>query len=268
MPAPRKNTLNEDAIPVVRIDVMDIHNISEAQCVGYVISSSRSGRGGWLVTPNADIARQTHADRTIRTLIERADLRVADGMPLIWASRLKGTPLQGRVCGSDLVWSIAAQAAAHGLSLFLLGGGRPDTAWKAAGRLKAHNPGLNIAGTWYPPFGFEGSPTEMADLRAALRAANPDIVYVALGFPKAEKLIDELRGDFPGTWWLGIGISLSFIGGEVHRAPRWLQRLGLEWIHRLAQEPGRLAKRYLWHDIPYVARLLGSALLSRLASRR
>lgn len=260
---PEIDALSPRPLETVRIAGIDLHDVDGAECVNHVMIEASSGRGGWIVTPNADIARQANRDPMIAQLVARATMRVADGMPLVWASRIVGTPLRERVCGSDLVWSLSERAAQQNLSVFLLGGGQEDTASKAAAVLKERYPNLRIAGTWFPPFGFEINPMQKEAMRLALRKAAPDIVYVALGFPKAERLIDELREVLPNAWWIGVGISLSFICEEVPRAPVWMQKVGLEWLHRLTQEPGRLAKRYLWHDLPFVARLLASCLLSR-----
>ncbi len=243
---------------------LDLRDINEAALVDHLAEAANRQQGGWIVTANADIARQCRQQPTLKAMVAKADLIVADGMPLIWAARICGRPLPERVCGSDLVWSIAERASQDGLSLFLLGGGEPDTARRAASVLQARHPSLAIAGTHYPPFGFESDATEMARLRDALTQAAPDIVYVALGFPKAERLIHALRSEYPGIWWIGVGISLSFMAGDVARAPPWMQRIGFEWLHRMVQEPGRLVKRYLWHDIPFVLWLLAWALRERL----
>ncbi len=105
----------------------------------------------------------------------------------------------------------------------------------------------------------------MDRIRAMLAAAAPDVVYVGLGFPKQERLIEQLRPLLPHAWFLGIGISFSFVAGEVKRAPRWMQRLGLEWTHRMVQEPGRLLKRYLIHGIPFAIRLMAGAFCARFS---
>lgn len=255
-------------ISTTEIPELDIAEIDEAGLIDALARASQNGKGGWIVTANADITRQCRQNRELLRIVKNADLIVADGMPLIWASRILGRPLPGRVCGSDLVWSIGERAARDTLSIFLLGGGEPETANRAAARLQARFPGLEISGTHYPPFGFESNPEEMAKIRAALDEARPDVVYVALGFPKAEKLIYQLKADYPQAWWIGVGISLSFIAGEVARAPGWMQATGLEWLHRLLQEPGRLVKRYLWHDIPFVVWLLGWATRERFRRAR
>jgi N-acetylglucosaminyldiphosphoundecaprenol N-acetyl-beta-D-mannosaminyltransferase len=100
-------------------------------------------------------------------------------------------------------------------------------------------------------------------VREELASLRPHLVLVALGSPKQEQVIAALRPHLPATWLVGVGISLSFVAGEVRRAPVWLQRLGLEWIHRLAQEPSRLARRYLLEDLPFALRLFPAALLHR-----
>jgi N-acetylglucosaminyldiphosphoundecaprenol N-acetyl-beta-D-mannosaminyltransferase len=248
----------------VEIAGLSISRFGQVQLVDHIAESLRARTGGWIVTANADISRLCVKQPKLSDVVHGADIIVADGMPLIWASRIIGHRLEERVCGSDLVWSIAERASRDGFSIFLLGGGKPDTAARAAEELRQRFPGLKIAGTHFPPFGFESDPSEMAKIRHLLEETRPGVVYVALGFPKAEILINHLRGQFPETWWIGVGISLSFIAGELPRAPRWMQTIGLEWLHRLAQEPGRLVKRYLWHDIPYVLGLLLSSANQRL----
>jgi N-acetylglucosaminyldiphosphoundecaprenol N-acetyl-beta-D-mannosaminyltransferase len=183
-------------------------------------------------------------------------------MPLVWASRVQGTPLPERVAGSELVWSLTAEAALRGRSVFLLGGA-PGACEQAEARLRSLYPGARLAGHWSPPVGFEHDEREIAAIRERIRAASPDIVYVALGFPKQERLIAYLRPEFPATWFLGVGYSLSFIAGHARRAPAWMMRFGLEWMHRLVQEPGRLAKRYLMHGLPFALVLFASAVRGR-----
>jgi N-acetylglucosaminyldiphosphoundecaprenol N-acetyl-beta-D-mannosaminyltransferase len=180
-------------------------------------------------------------------------------MPLIWASRLQGTPLPERVSGSHIIWSIPRAAAERGRSVFLLGGA-PGAADACAQVLRSRFPALVITGTYCPPFGFENSDAEMAKIREAVAASPADIVFVALSFPKGERLIERIRAAAPRAWWIGVGISFSFVAGDVKKAPRWLQVAGLEWMHRLVQEPRRLARRYLVDGLPFAARLLtGSA---------
>ena len=236
--------------------------LTEAEAIERIMDALAAGRGGWVITPNVDHLRQFRESPDIAALFEAADLVVADGMPLIWASRLAGTPLPARVPGSDLVWSLSAEAALRQRSVFLLGGA-PGVGERASAALRSNYPRLRIAGVHSPPYGFEDDPAELDSIRVALRDSKPDLVYVALGFPRQEALIRSLRTELPSTWFIGVGISLSFLAGDVRRAPDWLQRIGLEWAHRLSVEPWRLARRYLIHDLPVAVRLAGHSLMAR-----
>lgn len=234
-------------------------NVTEAQLVSHILSESASGRGGWVITPNLDILRQGVQQPAICNLLLRADVLVADGMPLIWATRLQRTPLPERVSGSHVIWSIPQAAAERGASIFLLGG-KEGAAEACAKVLVARYPKLNITGMHCPPFGFEKNESEIAKARAAVEAHPADIIFVALSFPKGENLIERIRDVAPNSWWIGVGISFSFVAGDVKKAPRWMQIAGLEWAHRLVQEPKRLFRRYVIDGIPFAARLLvGSA---------
>ena len=214
------------------------------------------------MTSNLDILRQIRWDPKVRHACGGASMIVADGFPLILASRLKGDPLPERVAGSNLIRSLSEGAAREGKSVFLLGGA-PGAAEAAARVLVERTPALRIAGTHCPPLGFERDEREVSVIIDRLRSASPDIVYVALGSPKTEFLIDRLRHQVPGVWWMGVGISFSFLAGQVRRAPRWMQRGGLEWVHRLSQEPRRLMRRYLLQGIPFALALLSWALYRR-----
>jgi N-acetylglucosaminyldiphosphoundecaprenol N-acetyl-beta-D-mannosaminyltransferase len=244
---------------------MRLHAVTGEKCIRYLLDELDAGRGGWIATPNVDHLRRVGRDPSFAALCARADLAVPDGMPLVWASRLQGTPLPERVAGSDLVWRLSAAAAERGRSVFLLGGA-PGTAEGAANVLRVHYPGLRVAGTHCPSPGFEGDEQAVALLVDALRVAGPDIVYVALGTPKGEWLIERHRETLPRSWWVPVGISFSFVTGAVRRAPRWMQRAGLEWLHRLAQEPRRLVRRYIVDDMPFALALLGGAALGRAAT--
>jgi len=253
-------------LPIVELNNVKLHAVGEQQVISYILDQMNAGRGGVVVTPNLDHLRRYCRDLSFGALIAEADLVVADGMPLVWASRLQGTPLPERVPGSNLISSLSAAAGAQGRSVFLLGGD-VGTAEGAARTLKQKYPGVRIAGTHFPPFGFQNSPKEMGAIIQVLSEARPDIVYVALGSPKQEKLIARLRPILPGAWWIGVGNSFSFLAGHVKRAPIWMQRIGMEWLHRLMQEPRRLFKRYLIVGVPFAASLLGRSALHGIPNR-
>ena len=232
-----------------------------------VLGRLDEGRGGWIVTANLDIVRQCLTDPSIAALVGSADVVVADGMPLVWASKLARRPLPERVTGSDLIWSLTGRAANGGRSVYLLGG-RPASAEGAAGNLARRYPRLRVAGWGCPPLGFERSPTELDSIERQMVEAAPDIAYIGLGFPKQERLIARLRTALPRTWFIGVGVSIDFTAGAVKRAPRWMRPAGLEWLFRMYQEPRKLATRYLIHDVPVAFKLLGQALAVRSGRRR
>jgi N-acetylglucosaminyldiphosphoundecaprenol N-acetyl-beta-D-mannosaminyltransferase len=241
-----------------------LHAVSETQVIEHVTGAWREGAGGWIVTLNLQHLHRCEHDEAYRRLVQEADLLVADGAPLVWASRLQRTPLPQRVAGSDLIGSLSRAAASCGRSVFLLGGAA-GAAEGAARALTDIDPGLHIAGTLVPH--FEEAPDEatLEEIGGVLREAAPDLVFVALGSPKQERLIRALRTQLPAAWWIGVGISFSFLSGDVRRAPRWMRRLGLEWAHRLAQEPRRLGRRYLIEGIPFGIRLMIGSIMSRMS---
>lgn len=258
-----RRTHGRFGVDVVELEGLTFLDIAHAGFVELVVSECRAGRGGWVITPNTDIMRQAHEDPDVHELVASADALVADGMPLIWASRVQNTPLLGgRICGSDLIFSIPAAAARAGLSLYLLGGAG-DTGERTAEELVRRHPTLRIAGTHSPPFGFEKRPAEIEEMRAKVAEAAPDIVFVALSFPKGERLIRQLRDVRPQAWWIGVGAAFDFVAGAIERAPQWMQRTGVEWIFRMVQDPKRLVRRYLVHDLPYAGVLFGQAVRRR-----
>ncbi len=258
LPVPRR---------IVRLLGLPIDPVTPDQAINRIIDGVAEGRGGVVATPNLDILRQYVEDPEVRELYEHADLSLADGMPVVWACRVQGTPVPGRVAGSDLTISLSAAAADNGASIYLLGGS-PGVAEDAANTLRSWYPDIDIRGHHCPPFGFEHDELEMARVEAELARTQPDIVYLALSFPKTLQIAVRLSERFPQTWFLGIGISLSFISGDVRRAPKWVRTAGLEWAHRLVQEPRRLARRYLVDGLPFAGKVMLKAARVRRAARR
>jgi N-acetylglucosaminyldiphosphoundecaprenol N-acetyl-beta-D-mannosaminyltransferase len=249
--------------PVSEVGGVSFTRVTDQETIRIILDELDAGRGGWLISMNLDGLRVFRKSPEAQQLCSPVSFLVADGMPLIWAAHLQRTPLPGRVAGSSLIFTLTEAAAKRGRSVFLLGGDEGTAA--AAGRvLERRFPG-SVAGTDCPPIGFEKDLAELGRIRQLLRTTRPDIVYVAMGFPKQERLIRWLRDELPGIWWTGVGISFSFISGKVRRAPPWMQDLGLEWLHRLAQEPRKLFVRYVIKDIPFALWLLGASVLRRFA---
>lgn len=215
------------------------------------------------MTPNVDILHRAMRDPESRDYLESSSIVVADGKPLIWASRIAGNALPVRVAGSDLIWSLSAAMATAGRSVYLLGG-EPGVAAQAEEVLRERFVDLKLAGHLSPPFGFDTRSDEYDAICDEVVAAAPDLVFVGLGFPKQERVIARLRPRMPRTWFMGCGAAIGFVAGVHSRAPGWMQDSGLEWVHRLALEPRRLMRRYLVDDAPFALRLLAGSAVERV----
>jgi N-acetylglucosaminyldiphosphoundecaprenol N-acetyl-beta-D-mannosaminyltransferase len=198
----------------------------------------------YVVTPNAQHILLLQKDADFRQIYRHAFLSVPDGVPLLWAAKFLGTPLNGRVNGTDLFEKLCEVAANKGLTVFLLGG-RTGAADKAAKILQARHPSLKIVGTYCPPYGFESNAAELALINSKITVASPDILFVGLGAPKQEKWIYANYQQLNVPISLGIGVSFELVADMVKRAPFWMQQSGLEWLFRLMVEPQRLWQRYI-----------------------
>ena len=240
--------------------------LTEIEAVDAILDGVGRDDGGWVVTPNLEYLREYQLADDVRDAFEEADLVVPDGTPLLWASQLKRDPLPGRVAGSDLIWSLSRAAARRRASVYLVGGS-PGTAERAANCLRRECPGLQIRGAACPPQGFDRHADDVRKIAELVARAGPDVVFIGLPLRKHLTLARALRELLPHAWLVGVGVSFSFVAGDIARAPRWVQRMGLEWVHRLAQEPARLFRRYVVDGLPFALRLLAYAALSRVLSR-
>lgn len=202
-----------------------------------------AGAGGAIFTPNVDHVVNSERLPALAEAYARADLCLADGMPLVWASQVLGPALPERVAGSDLAEPLLARAASLGWRVFLLGG-RPGAAENAADALRRS--GVQVVGAEGPPVGADGS-VDPAVLER-IRTAAPSLLLVGLGSPKQELFIDRQRGVLGSAVCFACGAVIDFLAGELARAPRWMARAGLEWAYRLGREPRRLWRRYLLND--------------------
>lgn len=229
-----------------------------AQSVAAIGRLITRGEGGYVATPNVDHIVLARTNKRLRAAYRGAALSLADGQPLLWMARLLGTPLPEKVSGSDLIWRLAEEAERKGWKLFLYGAS-PIVSMNAERKLREKFPRIRIVGrnaTWWQG----GNATEVV---AQIRAAQPDLVIVALGCPKQELWMRRHASMIMPAVAIGLGGSLDFVAGAVRRAPSWMSRHGLEWLYRLAQEPRRLAYRYLVRDL-VIAPMFASLVLRRL----
>jgi N-acetylglucosaminyldiphosphoundecaprenol N-acetyl-beta-D-mannosaminyltransferase len=241
----------------IRIGGLPIDCLSFERAMDAIEALVAAGRGGSVFTPNVDHVVQFAENPLLRAAYETASLSLADGMPLVWASRLAGVPLPEKVSGSDLTLPLLQRAASRAWRVFFLGGaeGVADT---AKARVREMLPELNVVGTLSPRVDIGEPPERRAWVLDAVRATSPHIVLVALGAPKQELFIAESQSALRPAVLLGIGASLDFLAGVMPRAPGWMSRFGLEWAFRLAREPRRLWRRYLLRDPKFALILLRS----------
>ena len=250
--------------PTTKIAGLRFLGCTEAELVERVRGGWQDG--GWILTANVDVLRTVDRRPQLRRLGESA-IVVADGMPVVWAAQLAGLTVPERVTGSSLIFSLSTAAAQDGRTVYLLGGASsiPE---RAANVLRERAPGLRVVGTHSPPFGFDGRPEELQQVVDRLCAAAPNLVMVGLGFPRQERLIERIRPLLPETWFLGCGAAIAMAAGQFQRANPTLQRLGLEWAHRLRLEPRRLVRRYLRDDLPFALELLAHGAVHRMGLGR
>lgn len=232
------------APPVVSLLGLRIHRVANDEALAWTLHLAARDTTSLVMTPNTDHVLRAHRDPTFRALYEHADFVIADGQPVVWASRVLGRALPERVAGSDLMPALCVAAARAGLTYYFVGGNAGDA--QAAARILAARAGRDgCVGVDCPPLGFEKDPAYVDALLARIAAARPNILCLGLGSPKQERLMVAWRPRLPRGVLLGVGITFSFVAGTVRRAPRWLQRLGMEWLWRLTREPRRLWRRYL-----------------------
>jgi N-acetylglucosaminyldiphosphoundecaprenol N-acetyl-beta-D-mannosaminyltransferase len=196
-------------------------------------------------------------DRRLREIVEGCELVSADGMAIVWASRLLGDPLPERVNGTDLMLRLLDVAERRGWSVYVLGA-KPDVLERALARIRAAHPRLGIAGARDGYFSDE----ESAAVAEAVREAAPDLLFVAMSSPRKEVWLAGHGRGLGVPLVMGVGGSIDIVAGVTRRAPRWMQAAGLEWLFRLAQEPRRLGRRYLVTNAQFLG-LLGRELLRR-----
>jgi N-acetylglucosaminyldiphosphoundecaprenol N-acetyl-beta-D-mannosaminyltransferase len=224
-----------------------------------LLAKRRTALVFWL---NVDILMKVKKDLELRAILDSADLLLVDGTPMMWAAWFLGSPLPGRVSGSDFVPAFCRATATEGHRIFLLGA-LPGVANAAKEWLERMNPGLRIVGTYSPPFGFERDTHECARIVSLIRAAEPDVLFAAFGTPKEQKWLFRFHNELGVPVSMGVGSTLDYLGGRLKRAPLWLQKAGLEWSYRLMQEPHRLWRRYLLEDPPFVFHIIKERLRKR-----
>lgn len=235
----------------MQIGTIHVDYITMSEAIDFIIVLAEKRCGGYVVTPNVDHVVLAERSEELREAYRDATLSLADGMPLIWLSKLLGHPLPEKVSGADIVRPLLARIAQTGLKVYLLGA-EPGVGQKAADILRKEFSDLQIVGVDSPEPGFEKNQTsEQATLKKML-SAKPDIVVMGLGCPKQELLMHRWYSKEATPIMLGFGACIDIIAGKSKRAPQWMSNIGAEWLFRLAQEPRRLGRRYLVRDVGFL----------------
>ena len=244
---------------VERLDVLgcSIDNLTMEETLAVVEGFIASGRPHQHVVVNVDKIVKARDDAQLREIINGCDLINADGMPVVWASRMLGRPLKERVAGIDLFEALMVRAAERGWRVFLLGA-REEVVAKVRSIYEARHPGLVIAGHrngyWQPD--------EEEAVAEQVRAARADLLFVAISSPMKERFLGRWQAHMRVPFAMGVGGSFDVAAGLVKRAPRWMQRTGLEWFYRFLQEPRRMFRRYFIDDMAFFG-MLGGELAAR-----
>jgi N-acetylglucosaminyldiphosphoundecaprenol N-acetyl-beta-D-mannosaminyltransferase len=250
---------------VERLDVLgcSVDNLTMEESLAVVEGFIASGRPHQHVVVNVDKIVKARHDAALREIINRCDLINADGMPVVWASRLLGRPLKERVAGIDLFEALLVRAAERGWRVFLLGA-REEVVAKVRSIYEARYPELVFAGHrngyWQPG--------EEEAVAGQVRAARADLLFVAISSPLKERFLGRWQAHMQVPFAMGVGGSFDVAAGLVKRAPRWMQRTGFEWFYRFLQEPRRMFRRYFIDDMAFFGMLGGELVAMRMRQIR
>ncbi len=230
-------------------------NYDFADLMQYLDNAVQKREPTYVVTCNVDHLINLSKDTYFRRVYQEAGATVADGMPIVWVSRLFGTPLKRRVAGSDILTELGLDFERRRYRIFFLGAGE-GVAEEARQQLLHKFPAMHIVGCYSPPVGFDQDERETGKIIHMLREAQPDIVFMGVGSPKQEKWIYQFHREYGAPVSIGVGATFDFLAGRVKRAPALFQRSGLEWLWRLSREPKRLWRRYLVEDAKFMKLLV------------
>lgn len=217
-----------------------VHKLSEAETLDRIACLVEQGGAHYLSVVNAAKIVSAQSDKALREILHKADIVTADGMSVVWASRLLGEPLGQRVTGIDLFERLLGCAAERQWSVYFFGA-REEAVTRVVEVFKGRFPNLRLAGFRNGYF----TPQENQAIVEEIRRSRADLLFVAMGSPAQEKWIAANLQQTGAHFALGVGGSFDHLAGFVRRAPRWMQQAGLEWLHRLLLEPQRLWRRYL-----------------------
>ena len=259
----RSGGVVKENCPSISVLLTPVHATSYQDACDRIQTWGASKTSCYIVAANVHVVMTAYWQPSYRQILNNAALVTPDGMPLVWAMRLLGANRQKRVYGPDLMMAWCDRAAHLGLPIYLYGSTEPILQ-KLASKLKQSFPGLAIAGSHAPPFRPLTPAEETADIER-IHLSGASVVFISLGCPKQEQWMARQQGKLAAVM-IGVGAAFSFHSGEVSQAPRWLMKLGLEWLYRFCKEPRRLWRRYLINN-PAFLTLFGIQLIRHRLKR-
>jgi N-acetylglucosaminyldiphosphoundecaprenol N-acetyl-beta-D-mannosaminyltransferase len=230
-----------------------VHALNLARAAEIVETSVSDRRKGYICVTGVHGIMEAHRDAGFHQILNRALLVIPDGMPTVWIGRAQKHTQMRRVFGPELMLEVCRRSVRNGMTHFLYGG-KPGIAQQLQQNLSSWFPGIQVMGAFTPPFRVL-SPDELAELRKTIATMAPDIIWVGLSTPKQERFMAENLEDLDCQLMIGVGAAFDIHTGKVKDAPRWVKNAGLQWLHRLGQEPSRLWKRYLVNNSTFLFRL-------------
>lgn len=230
-----------------------IDAVNMATAVSAIDAAVASGQKGYVCVTGVHGVMEAERDERLRTTLNNSTLTTPDGMPTVWVGRWQGFRGMDRVYGPDLMLEICALSVARGYTHYLYGG-KPGVAEELQSALESRFPGIHIVGTYCPPF-RPLNQAEERDLIRRIAGLKPDLFWVGLSTPKQERFMSEFIHKLDTRLMLGVGAAFDIHAGLLNDSPAWVKRLGLQWLHRLYQEPGRLWKRYLVNNPEFILKI-------------
>jgi len=247
-----------ERVNVLGVGVSVLNQAKAWEAIRWAIHDQRKG---YITATGVHGVIDAQDDASLKQIFNASFLTTPDGMPMVWFGKLAGHREMDRVYGPDLMLAICDRGREYGFRHFFYGG-KPGVADQLKERLTARLPGLEVVGTYSPPFRSLNAGEEAA-LAATMAEVRPDITWIGLSTPKQDRFMAAFLDRLPTTLMIGVGAAFDFHSGQVRQAPGWIQRAGLEWFFRLCCEPRRLWRRYL----SIVPRFIVLATLQQLGWR-
>jgi len=225
-----------------------VNNIDMDETLSAIDRMISSGKKSYIVAINVDVVVKIEQDPLLKEIVDKADMVLVDGKPLVWIAKWHHHPVKAKISGSDLVPLLCKTATKKGYSIFIIGG-KDGVAEQAKRNLEREMPGIHIVGTYAPPFGFEKDQNELEKINQMISQAHPDLLIACFGCPKQEKWIYGNYQKYDAKVSICAGATVDFLAGNVNRAPEWMSSHGLEWFYRFTKEPKRMFKRYFIDDM-------------------